>query len=137
MLGGTDIYHVGRWSDVAIVNILDLYKSDLMHYNMGLLAAGHWTRIWIEHIKQMPNELWRAKIHIKDIIEKLKPKYWCQNTLLKVKICGSGSTWCGLSAQNISWATLQRKIVWWGLRPSSLPIRETCRGKEFCHHNPN
>ena len=64
-LGGVDVHHGGRWSDAAIANILNLYEAEWMHCNMGLLAARHWTRIRIEHTKQMYVEFRRANTHIK------------------------------------------------------------------------
>ena len=64
-----------------------------MHCNMGLLTACHWTRIRIEHTRQMFAELRRANTHIKDNIEKLKAKYRRQKNLPKEQTGGSGSTW--------------------------------------------
>lgn len=38
-------------------------------------------------------KLWRAKTRIKDKIKKLKVEYQCQETLPKVQISGTSSTW--------------------------------------------
>jgi hypothetical protein len=64
-----------------------------MHCNIGLLAARHWTRIQIEHTKQMSAKPRHADIYIKDKIEKLKVEYRRQKTLPKEQTGGSVSTW--------------------------------------------
>ncbi len=46
----------GRWNDVALVNILDLYEKKWRHIDKFYLSFKHWTHIHIEYHPQLLDE---------------------------------------------------------------------------------
>jgi len=83
----------GRWSDIAFVNILDLYEEEWRHFDKSCLSFKHWTHIRTKHHCQLLDECHQKEEQIKKKIEKMKSKYRHQKTLLEEQTKGSGSTW--------------------------------------------
>ncbi len=65
----------GRWSDIALANIFDLYEEEWRYLDKSCLSFKHWTHICIEHHCQLPNECQQTKEQINNKIEKMKSEY--------------------------------------------------------------
>jgi hypothetical protein len=65
----------GRWSDIALANIFDLYEEEWRRLDKSCLSFKHWTHIRIKHHRQLPNECHGTKEQIKNKIEKMKSEY--------------------------------------------------------------
>jgi hypothetical protein len=65
----------GRWSDIAFVDILDLYEKEWRRLDKSCLSFKHWTHIHTKHHRHLLNEChWKEK-QSKNKIKKMKSEY--------------------------------------------------------------
>ncbi len=62
----------GRWNDIALVSILNIYEEEWRRLNKSCLSFKHQTHIHNEHHCQLLNKCHYKKKHIKDKIENMK-----------------------------------------------------------------
>lgn len=102
---------------------------------MGLLVVRHWTCIRMEHTRQIPNELQRADIRIKDRIEKLKPSIHATRLCRMTKSVAMILRVCDLNTYVISWMAMRRGMTWLGVATRVVYHREAFCEKGLCLHN--